>query len=248
MPRELSPSEEREYDDYRSLGPASEVRSRVGKLAKVQAEAAESRKRIEALEKENETLKAKAPDGAVVLTGEDAKAYEAASAAHGGIAGLAKKAERTEALEAEAAKRGREDGLADAGEAEGWDRKNTVKALTRDAEFAALPFEVREVEREVQSGTGKTEKRTVRAGFVTVEGRAVPLAEWVQKHAEHILPGLTGGNGNAQQQAGGGREFVEQRGRSSPEVKSGDAKARAKAQNQEAASRPNALRPASNNA
>jgi regulator of replication initiation timing len=239
---EITEAQFREYQSYLTYGTPDEVKSKVAQVDSLKEENGTRRKENKTLKDENDALKAKVPDGAVVLTGEDAKTYEAATTAHGGLAGLAKKAERTEELEKEHAKRTREDGLGDAVESEGWDRKIGVKALTRDAEFAGLPFEVKDVEREVEVG-GKKEKHTVRHGFVTVDGKQIPLAEWVQKNADHIIPSLT-----AKTQESGGREYVEQRGRSAPDTKAGDAKARAKAQNQEAASRPNALRPASNTA
>jgi hypothetical protein len=244
MPRELSSSEEREYDGYRTLGAVEDVRARLGKLTRVQSDFKELKTRADALEKENGELKAKVPDGAVVLTGDEAKAYEAIQAA-GGLKEANKRLEGFEELKAKDAKRTREDALAEAAEAEGWNAKTAVKALTRDAEFGGLPFEVKEVEREVQAN-GKPEKRTVKAGFVTVNDKSIPLGEWVQKNADHILPSLTATQ--TTQQDGGGREYIEQRGRSSGDGKAADAKTRAKEANAQAASRPNALRPASTNA
>jgi hypothetical protein len=247
MPRELSSSEEREYDDYRSLGPAADVRAKVAKLPKVQAEAAESRKRVEALEKENGELKAKVPDGAVVLTGDDAKAYEAASAKHGGVAGLVKKAERAEEVEKEIATRDRQDAYRKAARTEGWSEEAALGFFNDSETFKALPFEIRKVDREVKGTDGKTTKESVDVGFVTVDGKQMPLSEWQSANAKHWTPGLTA-TGKQGQQDAGGREYFEQVGRSSGDAKSTDAKARAKEANAQAASRPNALRPASTNA
>jgi hypothetical protein len=213
MPRELSSSEEREYDGYRTLGAVEDVRARLGKLTRVQSDFKELKTRADALEKENGELKAKVPEGAVVLTGEDAKAYEAIQAA-GGLKEASKRLESFEELRKKDERRTREDGLGDAGETEGWDRKATVKALSRDSEFAGLPFEVKEETREIESG-GKKEKRTVKVGYVTVDGKQVPLSDWVQKNADHILPVLTGGNGGRND--GGGREYIPQGGRSLPQ-------------------------------
>lgn len=220
MPRELSPSEEREYSGYLALGPLEDVKSKLGKFPQIQAENGTKRKRIEELEKENGELKAKVPDGAVILTGEDAKKYTAAATEHGGLDGIVAKVAKTAELEAKDAKRTREDAIRQAAKAESWDPDVTAAALSRDVEFAALSFEVRDTQREVKGANGQPTKETVKVGFVTLpDGKAVPLADWVASNAAHLTPSLTAGAASAGSNGSvGGREHVEQRGRGGSEV------------------------------
>jgi hypothetical protein len=201
MPREWTASEEREYDDYRQLGPVNEVKSRLGKLTKVQGEAAEQRKRIETLEKENAGLVAKIPEGAVVLTGDDAKAHAEIVAAGKTLKDYAGDAKRLSELEAKDATREREDSVRKAAKAEGLDPDRAVKAFANLAGADALTFEDGEVQ--VQ---GKQEKQP--AGYVTVDGKKQRLGEWLS--SEHPYLNLATGNGNGSD--GGVREVPEMRG------------------------------------
>jgi hypothetical protein len=234
MPREWTASEEREYDDYRQLGPVNEVKSRLGKLTKVQGEAAEQRKRIETLEKENAGLVAKIPEGAVVLTGDDAKAHAEIVAAGKTLKDYAGDAKRLSELEAKDATREREDSVRKAAKAEGLDPDRAVKAFANLAGADALTFEDGEVQ--VQ---GKQEKQP--AGFVTVDGKKQRLGEWLSSEHPYLnlaAEAVSGGKS-------GVREVPEMRGVADG-TKGGGASAveRAKEANKAAAQRPNALRPA----
>lgn len=203
MPRELSASEEREYNGYQALGTVEDVKARLGKLPKVQEEATERRKRIEALEKENADLKAKVPDGAVVLAGDDAKAYAEIVAAGKTLKDFAADTKRLSELETKDAAREREDSVRKAAKAEGLDPDRAVKAFANLAGADALTFEDGEVQ--VQ---GKQDKQP--AGFVTVDGKKLRLGEWLASEHPYLnLAAQNGAGGNG----GGVREVPEMRGK-----------------------------------
>lgn len=216
---EITDTQFREYGQFSALGMTpEEIGKKLKALETVKSEAAERRQAAKDLETKLAAAEAKVPEGAKVLTGDDAKALEVVEAS-GGLKEVDKRLKRLDELEKKDAARTREDGIRAAAKTEGFDPDAAFKALSRDAEFIGLPFEVREEQREYDAGGGKKEKRAASVGYVTVDGKAVALGEWVQKNAEHILPALKAGtNGGTQQQ---GREFVEQRGRSAPEGKGG---------------------------
>lgn len=206
MPRELSPSEEREFAAYQALGPLEDVRAKLGKLPKVQSEAAEQRKKVTELETENAGLKAKMPEGAVVLTGDEAKAYAAVQQSGKTLKGLNDDLGELDGLRKKDEARTREDAWRKAAKAEDFDPDRAVKALGKLEGFAALPFEVKT--ETVKDAKGE---RTDEVGYVTVDGKSVRLAKYLQEHADFLIPGLTNGNGQGKSDAGK-RELPEMRG------------------------------------
>lgn len=210
MPRELSASEEREFDEYRRLGALEDVRSRLGKLPKVQSEAKQHRERIDALEKENEALKAKAPDGAVVLTGDDAAAHKAITESGMTLKQVQDGLKERDDLKAEKQRRDREDVVRSVAKAEGLDPDNTVKAFANLAGADTLSFETGEVKPE-----GKTEK--VPAGFVVkADGTKSRLSEWISAEHPYLNLASSGTDSRSGTQGNGGvREIPPLRGNSS---------------------------------
>lgn len=243
MPRELSPSEEREYSAYLALGPLEDVRARLGKLPKVQEEAKQRRERIEALEKENGEVKAKVPEGAVVLTGDEATAYTALHTAGKTLKSLSDDQGELETLRKKDAARSREDGWRKAAKAEGYDPDKAINAFGKLAGFGDLPFEVKKAKVEFTNGAKKEEKEDD-FGFVTVDGKTVRLGEYLQQNADFLIPGLKpSGNGGTTVDAGR-REVPDQRGGGGGGGRTNTALQEALERNRKAAEAPNPLRPA----
>lgn len=217
---EITDAQLREYGQYSALGTPEDVGKKLKDLEAVKSEAAERRKAAKDLEAKVAALESKVPEGATVLTGDEAKAFDAAKAAHGGVAELVKKAERAETAEQEIAKRDRQDGYRKAARTEGWDEDAALGFFNDSETFKALPFEIRQEQREVKGKNGATVKETVPVGYLTVDGKAVSVATWQAEHAKHWTPGLSAAGttlGTAT-----GREFIEQRGRSDPGTKKTD--------------------------
>lgn len=194
MPRELSPSEEREFAAYMALGSVEDVRSKLGKLPKAQSEAAESRKRIGELEKELAEANAGKPkEGAVVLEGDEATAYTALKAAGVTLKQASDGLKERDTLKAEVAARQRRDALVGFARAEGWaEPEAAADALLDSSTFAVL--EVKPREQEVEISRGNREKRTF--GFVSVDGADKRLGEWVQEKSPVLHAAFANGSGN----------------------------------------------------
>lgn len=175
---EITDVQAREYANYQALGTPEDIRKAQGDLEKVKKEAAERREANAALKTENEALKAKVPDGAVILTGDEATAYEAVKEAGGLKAASDGLKERDELKKKEAA-REHADAWRAAIQGEGWaDVDGAFTALQRMKDFDVLKPELRETDVEVSPG--KTEKRKI--GFVTPEGGTAKRAgEWLKE-------------------------------------------------------------------
>lgn len=229
--------------DVQDLGAYRYLGSTPGELAK----------KIADLEKDNQkergkvadlTEKAKAapPEGAVVLTGEDATAYAAWKALEIKPEDVAKLKADNATLAAEKARRDRQDILAAASPTEGWN-ENAPKALLKLAGFDAVELSAGEVTVE-RMNAGKKENVKAPTAFVTVDGKQVRISEWLAKEAPEWVPMLsaqTTGNGGSSD-GSPGIPMAEMRGGSSgAPAKASDSLEAAKARMAERAKAPNAI-------
>ena len=168
------------------------------------------------LRAEVEALKKQIPgEGAVVLTGADAAAWEAVKALPVKPGELAGVIEERDALKATIAQRDREKLHHDAAEALGW--KPTV--LTKLAATEGLHIEMKEAEVEEKDSTGKTVKVKKPVPHVRPaadeKAALVPLASFAEEQLGDFLPALRAeaarGGGTAAN--GSGVQYPEQRGR-----------------------------------
>jgi hypothetical protein len=206
MPRELTGAEEVAYNRYQAFGTPDEVQRIVQENEKLKTENAERRKQNKDLETERDTLKAAVPEGAAVLTGEDAKALEALKTAGVKLTDVPKVVEERDTLKTATAAREKRDALTQAVETEGWipESVSVLHRLLGDA-----PLEVKQEDVEVTEG-GKATKKKMPVGYVTVDGKAVRLSAWAE--AEKLPATMfTARSGTAPSEAGG-REWVSQRG------------------------------------
>lgn len=233
---EITATEHAEYKAFTALNVTpEEAGKRFRELEAVKSEAAERRKKLKEAETRIAELEKAVPEGAVILTGDDAKAHAALVAAGKTLKQVDDDLKRLGELETKDRAREREDSVRKAAKAEGLDPDQAVRAFANLAGADALTFEDGEVQ--VQ---GKQDKQP--AGFVTVDGKKVRLGEWLA--SEHPYLNLAAENG-AGGNGGGVREVPEMRGKA-PAGGGGGATAleRAKEANRAAAQRPNALRPA----
>lgn len=174
---EITDAQYREYQAYSALGTPEDVGKKIRDLDKVKSEAAERRQKLQEAEKKIADLDAKVPEGAVVLTGDDAKAHAAMVAAGKTLKQVDADLKRLGELETKDKAREREDAVRATAKAEGLDPDKAVKAFANLNGADTLKFETGEVQ--VQ---GKNEKAP--AGFVTTaDGKRARLGEWLA--AEH---------------------------------------------------------------
>lgn len=210
MPRELSPAEERTLARYEALGTPEELQKLAADNEKLKKENAERREANRALTEERDGLKAKVPDGAVVLTGDEAKAYETLTASGVALTDVPKVAEERDALRTQKAKRDRRDELMQGAPAEGWGEHAADVLLDTVGFDAVTDIELRDVD----GPNGRDGKPTkVKAPFLTVDGKQVRASEWVKEHKPHLagalaVQGSTSGNGTGDSS----RAVPEQRG------------------------------------
>lgn len=142
MPRELSPAEERAFARYEALGTPEELQRLAGDNEKLKSENADRRQKVKDLEGELTTAKAAVPEGATVLTGDDAKALEALTAAGMKLGDVPTVLQERDALKAKDALRTREDGIRAAVRAHGWPDE-TVATLLDMRSLEGAVFEVK---------------------------------------------------------------------------------------------------------
>jgi hypothetical protein len=230
MPQELSDS------DYRTHVRLTDLAGKYGgseglekKIEKLVSDNAEYRQTI----KELEAKSAQVPEGAVVLTGDDAAKWEKAKALD--LDKVVKDAAEAETLRGEIAKRDKAEKRRAAAEAEGVNEK----ALSLVAGADALEYDTGEE----PDPTDASKK--VPAGYVLVDGKKVRLAQHVKDAwpgladallAKQAPPGngitITGATFGPESRAGGGGARSD-----------GPSVAAAGLANQRAAQAPNPLRP-----
>lgn len=231
MPQELSDSDYRNYVRLSDLsgkyGGAEGLEKKIEKLA---ADNAEYRQTI----KDLEAKAAQVPEGAVVLTGDDAAKWEKAKPLD--LEKLTKDAAEAETLRAEMTKRDKAEKRRLAAEAEGVNEK----ALARVAGADALEYDTGE------EADPKDAARKVPAGYVTVDGKKVRLSQYVKDTWPELADALMKApatNGGGTGGTGGGFSFQPEKPAGGTGGQSGAGVQAALEANQKAAQAPNPLRP-----
>lgn len=227
MPRELSASEEVAYSRYLGFGSPDEIQKIRDDNATLKSENADRRQKVKELEGELATARAAVPEGAKVLTADEAKAWERYVALGTPDEAEALKKERDE-LAAKDATRTRQDILTAASPTEGWN-ENAPKALLKLAGFDAVELTAGEVTVERAGTGGKKENVKAPTAFVTVDGKQVRISEWLAKEAPEFVPLLTAQASNGNGASSGGITVPEQRGNAgnSPTVRTQEDHAKA---------------------
>jgi len=214
---EISAAEQQQFARYQNLGTPEELQKQAKELEKAKSEAAQARIDLKAVTEERDAFKAKVPaEDAIVLSGDEAVAYKAVQGTGLSLKDVDAAVKERDTLKARDAARTRQDSLAAAAKTEGW--ADTAPAalarVLRDDAGAPLPVEVKEEEREF-TVNGRTEKRKMPVGYVTLEGKAVPFTQLpdVMPEIRGALL-LSGGSGGGDAQAS--REVLMQRGAGRP--------------------------------
>lgn len=179
MPREFTDAEAVAFNRYQAFGTPDEVQKIVQEVERLKTENAERRKANKDLEAERDALKAKVPEGAEVLTGDEAKAYAELKAKEMKLADVPKIVAERDTLQKGAAERDKRDALGKAVATEGWVPESVPLLHKLLAAAGDLPFEVREEDVEVTEN-GKTAKQKKPVGYVTANGQAVRLSKWAE--------------------------------------------------------------------
>lgn len=169
---EITDSQHREYLSFVALqmSPA-EITGKIGKLER------DNQKQRDEIRDRDKKLEALPAEGAVVLTGDDAKEWEAVKALNAKASDLKKGMEERDALKVEKAGRDRRDALGRAVGTEGW-APESATLLARL--LGETPVEVKEEDVDVTEN-GKTVKKKLPVGYVTVDGKSMRLSEWATK-------------------------------------------------------------------
>jgi hypothetical protein len=186
----------------------------VALAAQLLAENADLRAKRREAEAERDTLKAKVPtEGAVVLTGDDAKLF-AELTAKVPLKDAKSKLDEAETATGKLADLEARDLYRQAADAHGYKPGVLERLARQDGITIAL-------DREVERDDGKGNKAKVKVASVKdASGQTLPLEEYAQKNWADFQPALTA-QGGGQQGNPGGLNFVPQRGsgdapRSSP--------------------------------
>ena len=207
MARELSPSEEVAYSRYLGFGTPEEVAKILADNAKLKSENAERRQKVTDLEAE--MAKAKPPEGAVVLTGDDATEYAAWKALDVKAADVGRLKTDNAALLEKDAERTRKDSFSDVVKAMKWPYDAVATLLDMNSLNGAV------VEFKTEKVTGKDGKQEdVQVPYVTLAGEGQKAQKFADLAATAPqLKGIrmdSGGNGASEsfravpEQRGGG--------------------------------------------
>jgi len=205
MARELSPAEEVAYSRYLGFGTPDEVAKILAENASLKSENADRRQKLK--DAEAELAKAKPPEGAVLLAGDDAKKHAAFVALGMEPDALCKLKEERDTLAAKDATRTRQDAFASAVRALKWPEDTVATLLDMNSLNGAT------VEMKTEKVTGKDGKQVdEQVPYVTLAGEG----QKQQKFAEFAaaapqLKGIRTESGGTAF-GGDGRSAPEQRG------------------------------------
>jgi hypothetical protein len=226
---EITDAEFRQFVTYQQLGTPDEVRRKIDDLVR------DNGKQRDELRERDEKLKALPPEGAVVLTGDDAKAWPTLKEL-GKPDEVRAKLEQGEKDKAALAERDRRDQVRSAAEAAGF----KVSVLEKLPGAEGLTFEGKE--ETVRDAAGKETKAMVAYVTGSEEG-ATPkkLADHAEAAWKDFLPALQAMSDGKK----GGTRFPDQSaGGEAPKLATEGGVDDAIKQMQDRASAPNALRPA----
>lgn len=204
MPRELTGAEEVAFNRYQAFGTPDEISRIVQEVERLKTENGDRRKENRTLTEERDAAKALIPEGATVLTGDDATAYEALKTKGVRLGDVDAIVTERDTLKAKDASREKREAITKAVATEGW-APESAPILHRLLGDAA--FEVKEENTEVTEG-GKKVTKKVPVGYVTVDGKSVRISAWAE--AEGYSAAMFAANGN--RTTGDGRTVPEQRG------------------------------------
>lgn len=200
---EVTDAQLTEYHQYKAIAPTpTDVTRKIDDLVK------DSGKQRDEIRDLKEKLKGLPAEGAEVLTGDDATEWKAFKALDVKSSDVKTALTERDTLKTEKAQRDRRDKLAKAVTTEGWSEKSTgiLARLIGDK-----PLELEDEDVEVQE-SGKSVKKKMPVGYVTVDGKPVRLSEWA-KTEDGLVELLAGGtNSNGGTGGGTGRPAPEQFG------------------------------------
>lgn len=197
---EITDSQHREYLSFVALQMSpTDITAKIGKLEK------DNQKQRDEIRERDKKLEALPPEGAAVLTGDDVKEWEAVKALGVKATEVKKGLEERDTLKVEKAGRDRRDALARAVGTEGWSPES-AKVLAKL--LGDLPVEVKDEDVDVTEN-GKTAKKKLPVGYVTVDGKGVRLSDWVKSED---LPDTLFTAATGQRHTDTGRSAPEQRG------------------------------------
>ncbi len=233
---EVSDAQLTEYHQYKAIAPTPDAAR--GKIEGLEGDNKKQRDEIRDLK---ETAKKVPPEGAKVLTAEEAKAWEAYTAL-GTPEEQTKRAEDFKTLEAKDAERTRTDTLKAAVAAEKWSEQAAGRLLDSKLADGATYSVAKE---KVRGQDGKETESEV--GYITLAGegrKPMRLADFAKEHLPDVLTLGTAANGNGGSGGGTSRAIHEQRGGGSASSIASTMLEKAKEANKQRAEAPNPLKPA----
>lgn len=231
---EVSDAQLTEYHQYKAIAATPDaVRTKIEDLVK------DNGKQRDEIRDLKETVKKVPPEGAKVLTADEAKAWEAYTAL-GKPEEVAKRAEEHVALKAKDAERTRTDALKAAVAAEKWPETATGRLLDSKLADGATYSVAKE---KVRGQDGRETESEV--GYITLAGegqKPMRLADFAKEHLPDVLTLGTAANGGGA--GGSGRAAHEARGTGTSTSTASTLLEKAKEANKQRAEAPNPLRPA----
>lgn len=192
MPRELSPSEERAFARYETLGTPEELQKALSENEKLKTENADRRQANKTLTEQVAALQV--PEGGKVLTPDEVKAWELYNAL-GTPEEQAKRAEDFKALEAKDAERTRLDSMKAAVSAEKLP-EGAAELLADSKRADGATYSV--AKEKVRDASGKEVESEV--GYITLAGegqKPMRLADFAKANLPALLSLGANGNGGS---------------------------------------------------